>query len=78
MCGELRNWQVTEIKEYGVTLALISYKENIIFMYPIQLLLCECACARARARVCGKVKGAAASKDTHEYVTTLTRLNTAG
>jgi hypothetical protein len=45
-------------------------------MYPTQLLLFECAWVRVC--VCLKVKGAAASKDTYEYVTTLTRLNTAG
>jgi hypothetical protein len=40
VCGQLRDWQVTEIKEYGATLPPSSYKENIIFMYLIQLLLC--------------------------------------
>ena len=35
-------------------------------------MACVCVC------VCVKIKGAAASKDTYEYVTTLTTLNTAG
>jgi len=42
VCGELCDWQVNEIKKYGATLALSSYKQNIVFMYPIQLLWGVC------------------------------------